>query len=116
MVAQASTMEDCFSETPDLRPYKSVPSPLAIDEPNKLARLDTQEAEKLAAASKKFDFSRPDRINEDMFNRILWRADNPGKPYPSEFAGPHGKGLAKLGLTLAPTAARDDDDDDDKKP
>jgi hypothetical protein len=113
MVAQAPTMEDCFTETPDLRPFKAVARQLAIDEPNKLAHLETEEDRKLADAAKRMDFSRPDRIDDNLFNRILWRADNPGKPYPAEFAGAHGKGLSKLGLKLAPAVV--DEDEDEKK-
>ena len=38
-------------------------------------------------ASEAMDLSRPDRIDDDMFNRILWHASmGAAAPYPAEFA------------------------------
>ena len=48
-------------------------------------------------------------------NRVLWYAAHGDEPYPAQFAGAHGKGLAALGLKLAPrggSVVGDDDDDD----
>ena len=35
-------------------------------------------------------------------------------PYPIEFAGAHGKGLADLGLVPDPDAEEDEDEDEDE--
>ena len=111
MVGQAPTMEDCFTDKPDLTPYKSLVNTTPIDEPNGVATGPmTPEEKELADAAKKMDFSRPDRNDDDLFNRILWHEAHPTLPYPREFAGAHGKGLSKLGLKL--DAVRKEDDDD----
>ena len=43
---------------------------------------------------------KPDLIDEDALNRAVWMETRPGERYPAEYAGPHGKGLKALGLTL----------------
>jgi hypothetical protein len=48
------------------------------------------------------DFSKPDQINEDLFNRYIWFKIKGDLPYPAAFAGGHGKGLKRLGLVLNP--------------
>jgi hypothetical protein len=51
----------------------------------------------------------PDRADEDTLNRIIWHSvKGVDAPYPSYFAGAHGKGLKKLKLSL--TGEVDDDD------
>jgi hypothetical protein len=56
------------------------------------------------------DFSEPDRINEDSFNRVLWHASmGIDSPYPAQFAGAHGRGLKALKLKA--TVLKNDDDD-----
>ena len=103
LVAQSPTMEDCFSETPDLGPYAARPNRIPLDERNKPAvALEGKELE-LSRANEAMDFSRPDRIDDDTFNRILWHASmGAAAPYPAEFAGAHGKGLKRLNLSLTP--------------
>jgi hypothetical protein len=64
----------------------------------------------LADAIDKSDFSRPDRVDAAKFSRLLWIASGRSEPYPAEFDGAHGKGLAALHLVLDKT---DDDGDDD---
>jgi YVTN family beta-propeller protein len=62
-----------------------------------------------AAATKGFDFSKEDRIQPDLFNRVLWRGVMGNKPYP----GTHSiyeKSAAKGAVKVAST---DDDGDDD---
>jgi hypothetical protein len=56
------------------------------------------------------DFSKPDLINDDTLNRIIWHSIKGNQRYPAEFAGPHGKGLKRLGLIAARTKGDDDDD------
>jgi YVTN family beta-propeller protein len=69
----------------------------------------------LYALTAKQDFSKPDMVNDGELNLVLWHAaKGMDAPFPKEFAGAHGKGLAKLGLKLAPGGGpRKDDDDDD---
>ena len=113
MVGQAPTMEACFTDKADLTPYKCLMNQTPIDEPNTVAAGPmTEEERELADAARHMDFSRPDRNNDDLFNRILWHEAHPKLAYPKEFSGAHGKGLAKLGLKL--DVDRKDDDDDDK--
>ena len=61
----------------------------------------------------KQDLKRPDRVNDHEFNLILWHAaKGMHVPYPIEFAGAHGKGLADLGLAPDPDAEEEDEDED----
>jgi hypothetical protein len=53
------------------------------------------------------DFSKPDLINENIFNRYIWHSIKGNARYPSQFVGGHGKGLKPLGLVL--DKSRDDD-------
>lgn len=96
MDALAPTLEDCFTAQPDLRPFTALVPRVPLDEMNPAGR--TGEA---------LDFSRPDRNDDDLLNRQLWRAVKGNAPYPADQAGAHGRGLARLGLKLVP--AEDDD-------
>jgi hypothetical protein len=57
-----------------------------------------------------FDLSRPDLVDDKKFNRAIWAQTMPGKPYPSEYEGAHGKGLAVRGLSLVGKAVNKDND------
>jgi DNA-binding beta-propeller fold protein YncE len=59
------SLADVFTETPDLKPYQAVTPTANMEELNPA---------KTAAAilSQDLDFSRPDRVNDELFNRILW--------------------------------------------
>ena len=59
------SLADVFAATPDLTPYQAVKPTANMEELNPA---------KTAAAilSQDLDFSRPDRVNDDLFNRILW--------------------------------------------
>jgi hypothetical protein len=64
----------------------------------------------MADVSLKLDLSKPDRINDDALNRVLWHAmKGSDAPYPAEFAGAHGRGLGPLHLKLD-RVGKDDDD------
>jgi hypothetical protein len=58
---------------------------------------------------RKMDFTKPDRIDEDAFNRYIWHSIKGDARYPSEFVGGHGKGLKKLGLIVVKSAKHGDD-------
>jgi len=105
-------MEDCFNSQPDLAPFTALPNQIPLDERNKPKAAMAPDERKLADAVDAMDFTRPDRLDEDQFNRLLWFASGNPAPYPAEFAGPHGKGLAALHLKLDRSAKPKDDDDD----
>ena len=101
LVAQSPLMSACFTEKPDLAPYRARPAGVPLDERN--AAIDTLQgkARQLAEASGRFDLSEPDRVDDDTMNHILWHSCmGMGTAYPAEFAGAHGKGLKRLGLKL----------------
>jgi hypothetical protein len=105
----APVMTTCFMDTPDLTPYTALPNRIPLDElnpPKEAARPDQQP---LYAMTASLDLSLPDRAEEDIFNRVLWHAACGDEPYPAEFAGAHGRGLAALGLRLDPNVEPDDD-------
>ena len=58
----------------------------------------------------KMDLSKPDRINDDVFNRYIWHMNKGDERYPAKYVGGHGKGLKQLGLVLDKNAKDDDDD------
>lgn len=112
LTALSPVMTDCFQAEPDLRPYDCRPITIELGELNKKAELLTPAERVLADASSSMDLSKPDRADEDTLNRILWHAMKGAEtPYPAEWAGPHGRGLAALGLKLDESGAVDDDDD-----
>ena len=111
MVALAPAMGDCFNPKPDLRRFDVVPNVIALDEPNRVKQAMSTEEQRLKALAEKFDFSRPDQVDDDVFNRLLWGAARPGEAYPADFAGGHGRGLKTLNLQLLRPVPRKDDDD-----
>jgi len=69
------SLADVFSDTPDLAPYTVLTPQQDINEMNP----------KNGAAgemSKALDFSKPDRIDDDVFNRILWRMMKGDETFP----------------------------------
>jgi YVTN family beta-propeller protein len=115
--ASAPTMEDCFTDAPDLTPYVALANSIPLDERNpdpKSAQLDA-EAQRFAEMSESTDLSQPDRIDDDAWNRALWfAAKGASLPYPAEFAGAHGRGLKALALKLDPNVRDGDEDEDDE--
>lgn len=112
LTALAPVMTDCFRAEPDVNAYECRPITIELGELNKAAGLLTPAEQKLADASARLDLSKPDRADEDTLNRILWHAmKGADATYPADWAGPHGRGLARLGLKLDESGAVDDDDD-----
>lgn len=109
--AMAPLMFDCFTNVPNFTPYRARTNniPLAEGAAGKamLSPQDRYWAEKI----QELDFSRPDRINDDLFNRYIWHTVKGDAPYPAEFVGGHGKGLGRLGLRLD---GADGDGDEDE--
>jgi hypothetical protein len=84
MDATATPMFDCFVETPDFAPFKSVPNQVPLDEmnPNPKQVRDSQ-LRKDAYASAKLPLDKVDQCPEDVLNHILWRAmKGVHVPYP----------------------------------
>jgi YVTN family beta-propeller protein len=110
-VAEASTMEDCFTNTPDMRPFDCITNTVALDEKNPSRQAMGKEERDLADAVDQMNFTRPDLADDDKMNRLAWIASGRTEPYPAAFSGPHGKGLAALHLKLVKDNDGDDDDD-----
>ncbi|MBI1753908.1 MAG: phosphoesterase [Acidobacteria bacterium] len=94
----APAMQACFTAKPDFSPFKALPNRVPLEEKNP------------PGPAMSMDFSRPDRIDDNALNRVLWMAEKGAVPYPAHLAGGHGKGLKRLGLKLDALAAVDDDD------
>ena len=81
--ATATPMFDCFTNTPDFTAYDVVTNNVPLDEMNKpTKKTDDAKLRKDSVASDKLPLSQPDQCNEDVLNRILWRATMGAKPYP----------------------------------
>ena len=101
MDALAPLMSDCFTATPDLTPYKALPVTIPLDQLNPTKDKLPKKELKLAEISERQDFDKPDRVDDDEMNRVLWHAvKGVDAPYPSEWAGAHGRGLKGLKLKL----------------
>ena len=82
--ACASSMAECFSETPDFTPFVSVPNRFPLDkitpEPKKVS---DRRRRRDVIVSNRLPLDQPDRCPEDLLNRILWRAmKGADVPYP----------------------------------
>jgi hypothetical protein len=110
MDALAPLMTDVFTSEPDFTPYEARDANIPLDELN--PELSALEGEALhwAKRSLEQDFEHLDATDEDTHNRIIWfAAKGPDVPYPAEYAGAHGKGLADLGLVRDERFLDDDD-------
>jgi YVTN family beta-propeller protein len=79
----AESMHECFSDTPDFRPYQAVPNIIPLDEIN--PELESLNGVRRYWAEKSMaqDLTDVDRIDEDTFNRIIWHAvKGYDRPYP----------------------------------
>ncbi|HEX2780063.1 MAG TPA: bifunctional YncE family protein/alkaline phosphatase family protein [Gemmatimonadaceae bacterium] len=69
-------LRDIWREKPDVRPYRALTPSISLDEKTPRGAPGT-------GASATLDLRYEDRINDDLFNRILWVAvKGPGVPYP----------------------------------
>jgi hypothetical protein len=85
--ATAMPMFDCFTQAPDLTPYRAVPNRIPLDEMNK--SLFELKGTALHYARKNLDpqFDHIDSGDDDLFNRIIWFAMKGNKAYPRKYAG-----------------------------
>jgi len=83
--ATATPMFDCFTATPDFRPFESVPTNIPLDTMNPpKEKIADPLLRKYAAISGRLNFRRIDACPEDTLNRILWHAvKGSAAPYPS---------------------------------
>jgi hypothetical protein len=103
-------MRACFTAKPNLTPYTVVPNRLPLDDLNPPKQALSGQALDLAEQSLAQEYSKPDMVNEDEMNRILWHASRGiDAPYPAAFAGAHGNGLRKLHLKLDGRKVAEDD-------
>jgi YVTN family beta-propeller protein len=110
MDALSPLMTSCFTSKPNLTPYTCQTNRIALDELNKATAQLTGRELFWAEKSEGLPLDDVDQADEDTLNRIIWHSvKGANTPYPSEWAGAHGKGLKKLGLKFG---GADDDDDD----
>ena len=90
------------TNVPNFAPFTALPNNVDLAEGTTSASLGSPAERYWGKRVRKMDFSRPDLIDEDAFNRYIWSTIKGDAPYPSEFVGAHGKGLRRLGLRLEP--------------
>jgi DNA-binding beta-propeller fold protein YncE len=81
--ATATPMFDCFTNTPDITAFAAVTNQVPLDEMNPPPRqIRDSQLRRDAYASALLPLDQPDQCNEDVLNRILWRATMGSQPYP----------------------------------
>ena len=100
--ASATPMVDCFTDIPDLTPFKALPVTVPLDEMNPdPAALTDPLLRAHAVASSAMNFAEIDKAPEDLLNRVLWHAmRGSAAAYPDWAAG----------------GEDEDEDEDDKRP
>lgn len=79
----AEPMFDCFTESPDFTPYKTLKNNIPLDEINPPLESLNGKKRYWAEKSMEQDLDDYDRINEYDFNRIIWHAmKGYDRPYP----------------------------------
>ena len=83
MDATATPMFDCFTNTPDFAAFDMVTNLVPLDELNPpTKRIADAQLRHDAYLSANLPLEKADQCNEDVLNRILWRATMGAKPYP----------------------------------
>ena len=109
--AMPPLMFECFTDVPNYAPYTALPNNIPLTEGVSGTGSLTRKQRYYANKVKKMDFSKPDRINDDVFNRHIWHSIKGDAPYPAKYVGHHGRGLKALGL-IKVKVPKDDDDDE----
>ncbi|MEZ0325943.1 MAG: alkaline phosphatase family protein [Fimbriimonas sp.] len=103
--ASSNLMSTCFTAKPNLSPYKALAANFSLDDSD-LKKDTSKEALKWFAIKNTVPIKRTGmktEKDEDNLNRFIWHEMKGWKtPYPTQFAGPHGKGLAKRKLKHVP--------------
>ena len=82
--ATATPMFDCFTNTPDFSGFTAVTNNVPLDELNpSVKQINDAQARQDAYVSGRLPLRQPDQCNEDVLNRILWRATMGAQPYPA---------------------------------
>jgi YVTN family beta-propeller protein len=82
--ATATPMFDCFTNQPDFAVFNALTNNVPLDELNPpVKKIRDAQLRKDALASAKLPMAQPDQCNEDVLNRILWRATMGAQPYPA---------------------------------
>ena len=83
MDATATPMFDCFTNVPDFTAYTALTNNVPLDQMNPPPKKQADnQLRKDAVASAKLPLDQPDKCNEDVLNRILWRATMGARAYP----------------------------------
>ncbi|MDX2037869.1 MAG: bifunctional YncE family protein/alkaline phosphatase family protein [Isosphaeraceae bacterium] len=81
--ALAEPLVDCFTDTPDLTPYKAVPNNVPLDERNPSGKAMTEQDRYWLAKTMELDWSHLDTADQYWLNRINWYSIFKGtRPYP----------------------------------
>jgi DNA-binding beta-propeller fold protein YncE len=81
--ATATPMFDCFTNTPDFSAFAAVTNTVRLDEMNPPAtKIKNAQLRRDALVSARLPLGKPDQCDEDLLNRILWRATMGTKSYP----------------------------------
>jgi YVTN family beta-propeller protein/autotransporter-associated beta strand protein len=107
--AMAPLMFECFTNVPDFATYTSLTNNVPLAQGASLSGPLSPRQRAWAKRIQKMDFSKPDLINDDLFNRYIWFLIKGDARYPSQFVGGHGKGLKSLGLVRDKTSKEKDD-------
>lgn len=79
----AVPMTECFTNKPDFTPYQTLPNNIPLDELNPSLQSLNRKQLYWAKKSLEQDLEDVDRIDEDIFNRIIWHAvKGYNVPYP----------------------------------
>jgi hypothetical protein len=81
--ATATPMFECFTNVPDLAAFSAVTNLVPLDETNPPPKQikDTRRRQD-AYVSARLPLDKPDQCNENLLNRLLWRATMGARPYP----------------------------------
>ena len=105
----APLMFECFTNVPDFTPYTALSNNVPLAQGTVASATPLSSKQRYWAKKfQKMDFSKPDLINDDTFNRYVWFTVKGNARYPAEFVGGHAKGLKALGLSLDKSAVDDD--------
>jgi hypothetical protein len=107
--AMSSLMFDFFTNVPNFTPYTALRNNVPLTEGVGIGGSLTRKQRYYANKVEKMDFSKPDRINDNLFNRYIWHSIKGDAPYPAKYVGHHGRGLKALIMVKVP---KDDDDDE----
>src|SRR5262245_56711738 len=82
----ATPMRACFTDKPDLTPYKALPGNVKLNEMNLALPQLRGKALYWAQKSMELELDEGDRADEDTLNRILWHATRGyDTPYPEKY-------------------------------